>query len=146
MSSAGLRHAEIALVRSGFDRIAPDAERIGLAFYDRLFALDLSLRTLFPTNLRPLAGHLMAALAMVVRSLDDLAPVLDQVRALGHRHASYGVEPRDFTTVGTALLATLEAELDEAFTEAARAAWSSAYGTLSDAMIAAMIEAMPVAA
>jgi hemoglobin-like flavoprotein len=137
---------DIALVRSGFDRIAPDAERIGLAFYDRLFALDLSLRALFPTNLRPQAGHLMAALAVVVRSLDDLAPMLAKVRALGRRHASYGVEPRDFSTVGIALLATLEAELGEAFTEAARAAWSSAYGILSDAMIAAMSEAIPVAA
>jgi hemoglobin-like flavoprotein len=131
-------------------RIAPQAERIGLAFYDRLFALDISLRTLFPSDLRPQVAHLMAALAMVVGSLDDLAPVLAQVQALGRRHASYGVEPRNFATVGTALLATLEAELGEAFTEAARAAWSSAYGTLSDAVIAAMSEAtrkvMPAAA
>jgi hemoglobin-like flavoprotein len=137
---------DIALVRAGFDRIAPEAARIGLEFYDRLFALDISLRTLFPSDLRPQVGHLMAALAMVVKSLDNLAPVLDRVRALGRRHAAYGVEPRDFAAVGAALLATLEAELGEAFTEEARAAWSSAYGTLAHAMIAAMREAMPAAA
>ncbi len=137
---------DIALVRCGFDRIAPDATRIGLEFYDRMFALDISLRTLFPNDMRPQAGHLMAALAIVVTSLDNLAPVLAQVQALGRRHASYGVEPRDLATGSVALLATLEAELGEAFTEAARAAWSAAYGTLADAMIAAMGEAMPVAA
>jgi hemoglobin-like flavoprotein len=137
---------DIALVRAGFARIAPESARIGLAFYDRLFALDISLRTLFPSDLRPQAGHLMAALAMVVRSLDDLGPVLAQVQALGRRHAAFGVEPRDFGVVGVALLATLEAELGEAFTGDARAAWSSAYGTLADAMIAAMREAVPAAA
>jgi len=137
---------DIVLVRAGFDRIAPEAERIGLEFYDRMFALDMSLRTLFPNDMRPQAGHLMAALAMVVKSLDNLAPVLAQVQALGRRHAAYGVEPRDLATGGVALLATLEAELGAAFTEDARAAWSSAYGTLADAMIAAMREAMPAAA
>jgi len=137
---------DIALVRAGFDRIAPEAERIGLAFYDRLFALDISLRTLFPNDMRPQAGHLMAALAIVVESLDNLAPVLAQVQALGRRHASYGVKPHDFATGGVALIATLEAELGEAFTEDVRAAWSAAYGTLTDAMIAAMCVAMPAAA
>ena len=137
---------DIALVRAGFSRLAPDAERIGLAFYERMFALDISLRTLFPEDMRPQAGHLMAALAMVVDSLDNLAPVLAKVKALGRRHASYGVEPGDLATGGVALLDTLAAELGAAFTAEARAAWSAAYGTLADAMVAAMCEATPMAA
>jgi hemoglobin-like flavoprotein len=137
---------EIALVRQGFAHIAPDAERIGLAFYTRLFAADPALRMLFRADMRIQVGHLMTALTMVVRSLDNLAPILDRIQALGHRHASYGVEARHFATVGGALLATLEDALAEAFTAEMKGAWVSAYTTLADAMIVAMDEAMPIAA
>ncbi|MEJ0018354.1 MAG: globin family protein [Acetobacteraceae bacterium] len=133
--------AEIALVREGFERIAPDAETVGLAFYQRLFTLDPALRPLFAEDLRPQVGHLMGALTLVVRSLDDLTPVLGQIRLLGRRHAGYGVKPRDFDTVGAALLGTLEAGLGDAFTPEAKAAWTAAYTTLAGAMVAAMAEA-----
>ncbi len=68
---------EIALIRQGFARIAPQAEQVGLAFYERLFARDPSLRALFRGDIRTQAGHLMAALGLVIRSLDDLGPVLE---------------------------------------------------------------------
>jgi hemoglobin-like flavoprotein len=138
--------SEIALVRQGFARIAPDAENVGLAFYQQLFTLDPSLRRLFSNDLRKQAGHLMAALAMVVCSLDDLGPVLARVQALGRRHVSYGVQPHHFTTGGVAFIATLEAGLGEEFTPAACEAWTRAYTTLAGAMIAAMDEATPAAA
>lgn len=131
---------QIALVREGFDRIAPDAENVGLAFYQKLFELDPTLRAMFATDLRPQVGHLMSALTLVVRSLDDLGPVLGQVRLLGSRHTGYGVTPAQFDTVGAALLATLETGLGPAFTSEAREAWTAAYTTLAGAMIAAMGE------
>jgi hemoglobin-like flavoprotein len=136
---------QVALVRAGFDRIAPVAEDVGLAFYQKLFQLDPSLRALFPEDLRPQVGHLMTALTMVIRSLDDLSPVIGRVRVLGRSHASYGVKPHDFSTVGAALLATLEEGLNEDFTEDARQAWTMAYTTLAGAMTAAMAEAAPPA-
>jgi hemoglobin-like flavoprotein len=82
----------------------------------------------------------MAALGMAVRSLDDLAPVLARIAALGRRHAGYGVKAADFTTVGAAFLATLAAGLGDDFTPAARTAWTHAYETLAGAMIAAMAD------
>jgi hemoglobin-like flavoprotein len=83
---------------------------------------------------------------MVVRSLDDLAPVLERVQSLGRRHVGYGVQPWHFATVGAAFLATLEAGLGDAFTPEARDAWTHAYETLAGAMVAAMAEIMPEAA
>jgi len=129
---------QVALVRGGFDRIAPVAEDVGLAFYQKVFQADPSLRALFAEDLRPQIRHLMTALTMVIRSLDDLSPVIERIRMLGRRHASYGVKPQDFSTIGTALLATLEEGLGEDFTDAARQAWTLAYTTLADAMMAAM--------
>lgn len=134
---------EIALVRDGFARIAPDAMNVGMAFYDNLFALDPSLRPMFAADLRPQVGHLMEALTLVVRSLHDLGPILTRIRLLGRRHAGYGVEARHFATVGAAFLKTLQTGLDESFTDEARAAWTSAYTTLAEAMIAAMREPEP---
>lgn len=136
---------EIALVREGFNRIAPDAERVGLAFYNQLFLTDPSLRMLFRGDMRTQAGHLMAALGMVVRSLDNLAPIVARIQALGRRHVGYGVQPHHFAAVGAAFLATLAAELREVFTPEVRAAWTQAYETLAAAMIAAMTEPMPQA-
>jgi hemoglobin-like flavoprotein len=138
--------SEIALVRDGFAKIAPDAERIGLAFYDRLFQADPSSRQLFRGDVRTQVGHLMTALTLVVRSLDDLAPILNSIQTLGARHAGYGVEEHHFATVGAALLATFQHELGIAFTDDARAAWSRAYGILAAAMIGAMRDATPMAA
>jgi len=137
---------EITLIRQGYERIAPVAERFGLALYERVFALDPSSRALFRGDMRVQVGHFMAALGMFVQSLDNLAPMLEQIQALGRRHASYGVQQRHFGIGGVALLATLEAELGDGFTPQARVAWTRAYETLTGAMIAAMAEHLPQAA
>lgn len=137
---------DIALVREGFAKIAPNAERVGLALYDRLFQAEPSLRLLFRGDMRVQVGHLMAAVTMVVRSLDDLTPILLRIQELGARHAAYGVERRHMAMGGEALLAALADELGDAFTAEARAAWARAYGTLSGAMLAAMPDPIPNAA
>jgi hemoglobin-like flavoprotein len=133
-------------VRQGFDRIAPLAEQIGFEIYERLFAMDPSLRALFHIDMPTQVGHLMGALTMVVRSLDNLATILEQIQTLGRRHAGYGVQPRHFAMAGVALIDTLEARLGDPFTPEARAAWTRAYETLAGAMIAAMADTMRWAA
>jgi hemoglobin-like flavoprotein len=129
---------QIALVREGFDLIAPSAEAVGLAFYAKLFELDPSLRGMFAQDLRPQADHLMTALTLVVRALHDLTPVLGRIQMLGRNHVGYGVKAEHFDTVGAAFLATLQAGLGDALTEEARAAWGEAYNVLANAMIAEM--------
>src|SRR5271155_970624 len=86
---------------------------------------------------------IMAEVGVVVRSLDDLGPVLSRIEELGRRHASYGVESRYFSIAGPILLDALQAELGPAFTEEARSVWATAYTTLTDAMITAMTESAP---
>ena len=137
---------EIALVRQGYDRVAPQAEAVGVAIYERLFALDPSLRALFGSDIRVHARNLMGAVGTVVRALDDLTPILEYIRALGRRHAAYGVQPRHIALGGAAVLAALEAALGDAFTTEARAAWTRAYETLAGAMIGAMGQEMSQAA
>jgi hemoglobin-like flavoprotein len=83
---------------------------------------------------------------MVVRSLDDLGPILGNIQALGRRHAGYGVESHHFLLVGATLLTILDDVLGAAFTAEARDAWAEAYGILSEAMLAAMREPIADAA
>jgi hemoglobin-like flavoprotein len=68
---------QIALVRQSFTKILPIKEAAAALFYDRLFAIDPSTRPLFRRDMAAQGTKLMAAIAMVVRSLDNLEPMLD---------------------------------------------------------------------
>jgi len=141
-----MTRSEIELVRAAFDHISPRLERVCHAFCEKLFDLDLSLRTLFPNDLHPLIAHLATGLEAVVRSLDDLGSVLVRAPALGLRLASYGLEPADLATIGTAFFATLESEMGEALTQDALAAWRRVFWTIALVTAGAMGEALPAAA
>jgi hemoglobin-like flavoprotein len=99
-----------------------------------------SLRSLFARDMAAQRVKLMAALGVVVGSLDRLENILPLVRQLGRRHAAYGVRPDHYATVGEALIWTLAQALGPDFTREARRAWIDAYGHLAWAMIAAAEE------
>src|SRR5688572_7905060 len=123
-----------SLVQSTFAQVAPIAETAAALFYNRLFELDPSLRPMFKGNIEEQGRKLMQTLAVAVRGLDDLGALVPAVRALGNRHAGYGVRDEHYETVAVALLWTLEAGLGDAFTSEARAAWATVYWILADTM------------
>jgi hemoglobin-like flavoprotein len=53
---------------------------------------------------------------------------------LGRRHAGYGVNKRDYETVGEALLWTLEQGLGPGFTPEIKEAWTTLYRLVADTM------------
>jgi hemoglobin-like flavoprotein len=128
---------EVVLVQSSFAQVLPISDIAADLFYDRLFELDPSLRALFPEDLRDQKKKLMTMLRVAVTGLSDTPSIVPAVQALGRRHASYGVVPAHYATVGAALLDTLAKGLGEAYTPEVRAAWVSIYGVLSGLMIAA---------
>jgi nitric oxide dioxygenase len=128
---------QVRLVKQSFASVVPIADEAAAMFYGRLFEIDPKLRPLFKTELAQQGKKLMAALAMVVQQLEDFSKIAEQVRGLGRAHVRYGVKPNDYQTVGAALLWTLEQGLGKAFTAEVKAAWTAAYGVVSDAMISA---------
>ena len=128
---------QIDLIRASWAAVEPISDDAARLFYDRLFALDPSLRALFPADLREQKRKLLGTLAFAVGALDRPAELLPAVERLGMRHAGYGVRPAHYATVGQALLWTLEAGLGEAFTPEVRAAWVAVYDTLATTMQAA---------
>lgn len=126
---------QIRLVQTSFDRLAADPDGAATLFYDRLFTLRPDLRVLFKGEMTSQRARLMAMLAAAVRGLARVDSLLPLLHGLGARHRAYGVQDRDYDSVGQALLDTLQAGLGEnEFTPPLRAAWAAAYTTLAGAM------------
>lgn len=125
---------QITLVQETFDAVRPIAAEAAAMFYDRLFALDPNLRRLFRGDMQEQGRKLMQAIALVVQGLRAPDTILPSVTALGARHRGYGVEPEHYSTVGAALLWTLEQGLGPAFTLEVEDAWAAAYAMLAEAM------------
>ena len=128
---------QIALIRASFAKVVPIKEEAAALFYDRLFAIDPSTRPLFRGDMKSQGAKLMAAIAAVVKALDRIETMLDDLRGLARRHDRYGVREEHYASVGTALLWTLEQGLGFDFTPEVRDAWATAYGLLSSVMIEA---------
>lgn len=138
--------SQIILVRDSFAKLTPSHEAVATRFYEKLFEIDPSTRKLFNGDMRTQGIKLIVAMATVVRALDNLGPVLEMVRELGRRHVKYGVEERQYASVGQALLETLHECFGAAFDGEMEAAWISAYGAVSGAMIEATRNSTPQAA
>jgi nitric oxide dioxygenase len=125
---------EVAAVQRSFALVVPIKEKAAEIFYDRLFALDPSLKKLFTGDMKSQGRKLMSALALVVTGLANPKSILPTVEQLGVKHVSYGVEDRHYDTVGAALLWTLEHGLGDKFTPDIKAAWTAAYTLLAGVM------------
>lgn len=133
---------QITLVQNTFNLVKPISETAAGLFYDRLFVLDPSLRSLFKSDIKEQGKKLMQALAFVVKGLGKPETIIPAVKDLGRRHTGYGVESSHYDTVGSALLWTLEQGLGDAFTPEVKEAWGAAYGLLAQVMQEAAAEAI----
>jgi hemoglobin-like flavoprotein len=129
---------EVGLIKASWAAVEPIADTAAELFYGRLFELDPTLQRLFRrTDMTAQRKLLMQTLTVVVKSLDKLDQIVPAVKALGRRHAGYGVRAAHYDTVGAALLWTLEQGLGDGFSPEVRDAWTEAYGTLASVMIEA---------
>jgi len=118
---------QIELVQATFEKIGPQKEQTAGAFYDRLFELAPSMRSLFKNDMAGMRRQFLGAVDNAVAGLDDLEAVLPEIEALGVRHLDYGVEDSHYDTVGEAFLWAMEKGLGNTFTPEVRTAWSEAY-------------------
>ena len=128
---------EIRLVQTSFAGVVPIAPIAAELFYARLFELAPQVRPLFKGDMAEQGRKLMAMLGTVVASLDRPDVLVPAARELARRHVAYGVQPAHYAPVGEALIDTLAKGLGDRFDEPTRAAWSTAYRTLSTVMIEA---------
>jgi methyl-accepting chemotaxis protein len=132
--------SQVQLIRDSFAQVEPRAAIAALMFYQRLFALDPSLRALFQQDIEQQSLKLMQALRFAVAAVDnprELQPVLE---SLGRRHFFYGVEERHYETVGVALLDALAHVLGPSFTGEVSEAWRTIYAHMAATMKEAAAE------
>lgn len=132
-----MKHQDVRRVQSSFASVTPMAPAVADMFYNRLFELDPSLKDLFDIDMEQQGAKLMKMIAIAVNGLDNLQATLSVVRALGERHATYGVKDTHYATMGEALIWTLETGLGDAFSQEDKQAWTEIYSTLASIMIEA---------
>jgi len=132
---------QVTLVQNSFAKVAPIAETAAALFYSRLFELDPSLRFMFHGDMEEQGRKLMTILQVAVSNLRRIDTIIPAVRALGARHAGYGVKDEHYDIVASALLWTLEMGLGEDFTADTRDAWVAVYTALEPTMKEAAAEA-----
>lgn len=118
---------DVRLVRDSHAQLAPMAEAAAAQFYDRVFERAPGIAQLFGGDMAHQGRRLMAMVGDAVALLDDPAALDGALRALGSRHAGYGVQFAHYDVVGGALLDTLAAALGEDFGPAQRRAWAALY-------------------
>src|ERR1700676_3195317 len=126
---------QVKLVQQSFAKVAPISETAATIFYDRLFEVAPSVKSMFPADMTEQRKKLMAMLAVVVNGLGHLESVLPAASALAIRHVGYGAKAEHYPVVGAALLLTLEKGLGDGWTPDVADAGGTAYGTLSGYMI-----------
>jgi hemoglobin-like flavoprotein len=132
---------DVVLVRGSFMKVLPIKDIAADLFYDRLFEIAPTLRAMFPADLKEQKIKLMAMIATAVNGLDNFDAIVPSVKALGARHAGYGVTADHYATVAEALLWTLERGLGDDFTPGVRNAWVNVYGVLAGTMQTGAVEA-----
>ena len=75
------------LVRASFAKVAPIADTVAAMFYERLFATDPTLRSLFNGDMAVQGRLLMTMFETAVENVHQLDQILPAVRDLGRRHA-----------------------------------------------------------
>lgn len=125
---------QIALVQASWKQVQPIADQAAALFYSRLFTLEPSVKRLFRGDMQEQGKKLMQMIGVAVNSLARLESIVPAVRALGRRHAGYGVEARHYSVVGSALIWTLAQGLGKDFTQEVEDAWRTAYRVLADTM------------
>lgn len=139
---------DVKLIATSFDQVWPHALTFAEDFYARLFEKDPDLAALFePARMPRQYRKMISILDLVIgqaesgdpdEALNDIATYL---RAMGGRHATYGVTVEDFPKVGAALGDTFAHYLGDDWTEAHQASWDELYDRVAGVLIAGMADA-----
>jgi hemoglobin-like flavoprotein len=123
------------IVKTTFRKIVPISEKTVRSFYDRLFELDPPARALFKGDIKEQGRKFIQMLAVIVGGLDRIDEIVPAVEKLAIRHRRYGVTNEQYSTVGEALLWSLENALGADFTPEVKEAWQALYEELANTAI-----------
>mgnify|MGYP001473477367 CR=1 FL=1 len=125
---------QVHLIRKSFAELSRHDHVAALVFYKRLFEIDPGLRPLFKNDIEEQSRKLLEMLAVLIAMLERPLGLELELKAMGLRHAGYGVRDEHYATVGGALLDMLAEVLGAKFTPEVREAWTLLYGAVESLM------------
>ena len=124
----------IARIRRSFAEISGEPRVLAGRFYTELFAAAPQLRSLFPPDLTSLQGHFEAALALVVRNLEEMSTLEQALRDLGAQHVHWGAKPEDYVIVRESLIRAIRRSVP-AWDDTLEADWRRAITAIAVPML-----------
>jgi methyl-accepting chemotaxis protein len=138
---------QVHLIRKSFAELSRHEHIAALVFYRRLFEIDPNLQRLFKGDIEEQSKKLLEMLGVLIAMLERPLGLELELKAMGLRHAGYGVKDEHYAMVGSALLGMLAETLDRGFTPEVREAWTALYGAVETVMKMGAAEAdLPVEA
>ncbi len=125
---------QVHLIRKSFAELARHDHVAALVFYRRLFEIDSALRPLFKNDIEEQSRKLLDMLGVLIAMLERPVGLELEIKAMGARHANYGVRDEHYASVGQALLGMLAEVLEARFTPDTRAAWTALYKAVETLM------------
>lgn len=126
---------DVELLRSSFQAVVEREPELARRFYDRLFAQYPQVQPMFQGRSRNLQEQMLSqALIAVLEHLEDAAWFGENLRALGEKHAEYGVTPEMYGWVGESLIATLREVCGDRWSQELERVWSAAYAAIAETM------------
>ncbi|MCX6856991.1 MAG: globin domain-containing protein, partial [Verrucomicrobia bacterium] len=95
---------QVHLIRKSFAEVSRHDHIAALVFYRRLFEIDPGLRPMFVNDIEQQAKKLVDMLGVLISMLERPLGLDMELRAMGARHAGYGVQDKHYATVAEALL------------------------------------------
>ncbi len=125
---------QVHLIRKSFAELSRHEHIAALVFYRRLFEIDPNLQRLFKGDIEEQSKKLLEMLGVLIAMLERPLGLELELKAMGLRHAGYGVKDEHYAMVGRALLDMLAETLDRGFTPEVREAWTALYGAVEAVM------------
>ncbi len=124
----------IAIVKSTVPLLESAGTAITEHFYNRLFTANPELQNIFNMSNQKSGRQqfaLFSAIAAYAKNIDNLAALGPMVERIANKHTSYFIQPEQYAIVGHHLIETLRELAPDAFTPEVEAAWTEAYGLLT---------------
>ena len=130
---------QVELVQNSFTQLRKESNEFGQIFYEQLYELAPTARSLFQGEMAERQGKLMQILQGAVNGLNNLEELIPRVQGFGRSYVSYRIQEKDYEMVGEALYKALAQKLGQDFTPEVKRAWISIYKLLSSVLREAAI-------
>jgi len=122
-------------IKDSFNALAPQGEALVNLFYEKLFVDHPEVRSLFPDDMAGQKRHLLTALALIVKNIDNFAALEGPLMKMGARHLDYGTKPEHYPVVASTLLSVMAELAGPIWTPQLEADWTAALNGIAEVML-----------